>query len=90
VVNGIIATLFILGFVLILVLAYFLKVLDWILIILAFCLGAAWSVAHKVSVDSFERRWLFAFVTVMGFYWVIKHYRRRWRNPFSGRRWQVY
>ena len=78
--NEIIRSLFIVGFVLILVLAYFLKVLDWILNILAFCLAAAWSAAHRGSVDFLERTWLFALVTVMGFYWVIKHYRRHWRN----------
>jgi hypothetical protein len=73
-----------LGFLLaglLLLYSYYAKILDWILIVMAFPVGMAVLVAtgHFPS-KVFVNCWLGAFLSTFLFWAVVQSYRRSWRN----------
>jgi hypothetical protein len=61
--------------------AYCAKILDWILIVMAFPIGMAVLVATgHIPGKAFQNWWLGALISTLLFWAVIKGYRRSWRN----------
>ena len=61
--------------------AHYAKILDWILIVMAFPIGMAVLVSTGHFPDqTFVNCWLGSFASTVLFWAVIKNYRRSWRN----------
>jgi len=77
-VTVLIEALAILVVILVLVFSYYAKILDWILILIAFLAVTAWAGVHN-RIRDFSFSWSFGLYFSMNiFWWIVKEYRRSW------------